>query len=229
MSYILDALRRADSERERGAIPSLHSKPVPPALADAEADAAVTRSRLVLWAGMGVLAVLAGVVVWLLVGRGEPREPDPMPMAAATRTPAASPVAAAAAMTQAPAPASPMPAVPMPEPPPATARAAAAESHTPDRAAAKPAPKGAPAAHGDDDAQAPVPSMASLPDNLRRELPPLTVSGATYSKTASSRMLILNGQVFHEGDKVAGDLLLEQIRLKSAVFSYRGHRFGLDF
>ena len=28
MSYILDALRRADAERERGAVPGLHSQPV---------------------------------------------------------------------------------------------------------------------------------------------------------------------------------------------------------
>ncbi|MFO1267813.1 MAG: hypothetical protein U1F67_14180 [Rubrivivax sp.] len=29
MSYILDALRRAESERERGQVPGLHAQPVP--------------------------------------------------------------------------------------------------------------------------------------------------------------------------------------------------------
>ena len=29
MSYILDALRRADAERERGNVPGLHAQPMP--------------------------------------------------------------------------------------------------------------------------------------------------------------------------------------------------------
>jgi general secretion pathway protein B len=71
--------------------------------------------------------------------------------------------------------------------------------------------------------------MAELPDDVRRQLPQLAVSGASYSKNAASRMLILNGQVFREGDKVASDLVLVQIRLKSAVLSYKGQRFGISF
>ena len=34
MSYILDALRRADSERERGAVPGIHALPLPAPSAD---------------------------------------------------------------------------------------------------------------------------------------------------------------------------------------------------
>ncbi len=50
-----------------------------------------------------------------------------------------------------------------------------------------------------------------------------------YSKNAASRMLILNGQVFHEGDKVAPNLVLEQIKLKSAVLAYKDHRYSIDY
>ena len=42
-------------------------------------------------------------------------------------------------------------------------------------------------------------------------------------------MLIINGQVLHEGERVGADLLLEEIRLKQAVFRFRGLRFGLAY
>ncbi|MBC7994113.1 MAG: general secretion pathway protein GspB, partial [Rhizobacter sp.] len=75
------------------------------------------------------------------------------------------------------------------------------------------------------------PAMAfnELPDQIRRELPQLVIGGAMYSQTPANRMLILNGQVFHEGDKVAGELMLEQIRLKSAVLAYKGYRYNINY
>jgi general secretion pathway protein B len=45
----------------------------------------------------------------------------------------------------------------------------------------------------------------------------------------SARMVILNGQVFHEGDKPAADTVLEQIRLKSAILNFRGQRYEVAF
>ena len=68
-----------------------------------------------------------------------------------------------------------------------------------------------------------------LPENIRRELPQLVIGGAMYSKTPANRMLILNGQVFHEGDKVGGELVLEQIKLKSAVLAYKGYRYNINY
>ena len=50
-----------------------------------------------------------------------------------------------------------------------------------------------------------------------------------YSEDAASRLLIINGQVFHEGDEVQKGLRLEHIQLKSAVLSYRGYRFVVDY
>ena len=38
MSYILDALRRADAERSRGAVPSLHAQGLPADLEPAARD-----------------------------------------------------------------------------------------------------------------------------------------------------------------------------------------------
>ncbi|UUX95600.1 general secretion pathway protein GspB [Aquabacterium sp. J223] len=74
-----------------------------------------------------------------------------------------------------------------------------------------------------------LPSLAELPEALRRELPALSVGGAMYSEQPSQRMLVLNGQVLRERDTVAPGLVLEQIRLRSAVMNYKGQRWLLGW
>ena len=69
--------------------------------------------------------------------------------------------------------------------------------------------------------------MSELPDELRRQLPPLVIGGSVYSPQAAKRMVIVNGQVFQEGATLAPELLLEQVRPKTAVFSIRGQRFEM--
>ena len=71
--------------------------------------------------------------------------------------------------------------------------------------------------------------LDELAPELRRELPPIAVNGASYSENPAHRMLIVNGQVLHEGEAAAPDLLLEEIRLKQAVFRFRGTRFALPY
>jgi general secretion pathway protein B len=81
-------------------------------------------------------------------------------------------------------------------------------------------------------AQAPAPAVKNvndLPPTLRAQMPRLAVGGAIYSDAPSGRMLILNGQVYHEGDHPTPDTLIEQIRLKSAVLSFRGTRYEITY
>lgn len=72
-----------------------------------------------------------------------------------------------------------------------------------------------------------LPTLAELPAELRSQLPALVVGGSMYSTNAASRIVILNGQVFREGDKPVDGLSVEQIRLKSTVLAFRGVRFEL--
>jgi general secretion pathway protein B len=72
-------------------------------------------------------------------------------------------------------------------------------------------------------------ALNELPDGIRRELPALSIGGAMYSENAANRMLIVNGLLLHEGDKVAPDLVLEQIKLKAAVLKYKSYRYQLSF
>src|SRR6188768_484130 len=107
MSYILDALRRADAERERGAVPGIHAQPVP--AVSSGGGRAPGRSLPVAWIAAGAAVAVAGVLAWQLSQRSagptpvaQAPAPVPAPASAAAIAPAPAPAPAPA---QAPAPA----------------------------------------------------------------------------------------------------------------------------
>jgi len=228
MSYILDALRRADAERQRGAVPGLHAQPAPLPPADGPAAA---RSVPLGWVvgGAALLAALALVAWW-----GSRDAAPPAPTAAAVAPVAAvtavTPVASAvAALATAP------PVVPTPPPAALAIAPAPVASAAPPlpaaRTVAAPKPPSArasrPAATEAASAPTPVPALAELPEPLRRQLPRLVVGGSMYSDDPTRRLVIVNGQVAHEGDEVAAELRLQQIQPHAAVFSFRGQVFRI--
>lgn len=71
----------------------------------------------------------------------------------------------------------------------------------------------------------PLPKHQDLPEAIQREIPRLSIGGAMVSDDAANRIVIINGQVLHEGDAITPDLKLESIRHKSAVLNWRGTRF----
>jgi len=50
-----------------------------------------------------------------------------------------------------------------------------------------------------------------------------------YSPTAANRLVIINGQVLHEGERITPDLVVQQIKLKAAVLAFRSYRFAITF
>ncbi|RQO61821.1 hypothetical protein DBR47_06745 [Paucibacter sp. KBW04] len=232
MSYILDALRRAESERERGSLPTLHGQATAaprPVVAGEEGGA--HPSRLTLW--LALLALCLGLLalgLYFWPRGGEKPLPAPAllpPMQTQTPMPTAQPTAQAQVPTLAPA-AVVLPSAPAPRPDealPPPALPTRAQPQVISKAPTAPAPAPAPAPV----AERPLPSKDGLPEDLRRELPPLVTGGAMYSDTPANRMLIINSQVWHEGDKIAPNLTLEQIRLRSAVLVFKGQRFTLAY
>lgn len=242
MSYILEALRKADAERERGSVPDLHAQLLPLSVADAEV--ASPRSALGLWLGLG--AALAGAAggAWFFFGRDPPSAAVPPVAAVAPAVAAVPPVVPPAAAPRAepaavPAPLAPVrapapvPAAAPPEPPsakPVARPKASVAAEAPAKAAPlpKPQPPKAPAPEPLAEPLAPparLPPLAELPVELRQQVPQLVMGGSVYSPQASARMVIINGQVFQEGNNLAPELRLEQIRPKTAVLSIRGQRF----
>lgn len=256
MSYILDALRKADSERERGEVPGLHAHPVMPTSDDTPGSQ--VNQKLLLAVGV-LTALLLLIVVWLMWGHGASQPdrpamppdqaglgaapPGAMPSPPQPGGVAMAPAIAPAVAQTAPPPTQPMtgtqspglyPPVPTQQPatetPPAatpkttlpgmSAEAAANAASRKTTATASPKP-------ATEDTK--VYRLMDLPDAVRRELPTLTIGGAMYSDTPANRMLIINSQVLHEGDKITADLTLEEIKLKSAVFRFRNYRYLVSY
>ncbi len=206
MSYILDALRRADSERERGSVPGLHAQAI---ALDEDDDEAPRRAIPWTWIAIGSLVALIALLAWQLLDRDAPRElAQPAPPVAATPVPA--PVAPAATVTPVFAPTT------QPEPDASNRKAATAPARSEIPASAS---------AGDNRVYA----VNELPDNIRRELPALNIGGSIGSSNPANRMLIINGQLFHEGDKLAAELSLEQIKLKAVVLKFKGYRYTISF
>ena len=67
--------------------------------------------------------------------------------------------------------------------------------------------------------------LAELPEALRREMPPLVITGSVYSSNPAQRLLLVNDLVLNQGSQAGPGLRLEEIRAKSSVFSFRGTRF----
>jgi general secretion pathway protein B len=219
MSLILDALRKADAERERGSVPSLYSQPVASPSAEVPPKPRVGPNWL--WIAIGIAVGLSGAAAWVMVGRDAAQ-----PGAAATRTaaqPSASMTPPAAAVAPAsPPPSAPAPAVaePAPWPQPEERKAARPEAKgdVPVRVIGNMPP-----------AEAQVYARDQLPPDIRAALPQFAIGGSMYSPNPAARSLIVNGQLYREKDRLTPELVLEEVKLKAAVFSFRGYRFEVLF
>ena len=208
MSYILEALRRAEAERdrERGAVPGLHAQPAgPPA-----APAVRTWSRAGLMLLTGLVLGVAGAVLLLGLHR-----PSPLPAAVDLQPPAA----AAPASVDAPQ------AV---EPPPLTVVSAPPRLEAVTSAPA-PVPASAAAPAAAQAARTTPLAVADLPAELRPSWPALSITGAIYSDSPSSRFIMVAGQVVREGEAAAPGVVVERIRPRSAVLRWKDLRVELPF
>ena len=226
MSYILDALKKADAQRERGSVPGLHSQPVLLAPKAQSRGGRAAPLRWLPWAASAVGVLALGTWAW----RSMVHEPPPQQRAdAALASVVGATPAAAVAPSSAPAPVFVAPAAPPVRASAAAATVAAVTAPKP-AAPARPAPPTVPpVAAARLDRTAEPPPAPEMPEALRRELPALVVGGSIYSSDPSSRVLIVNGQAYHEHDTVAPGVSLEQIKLKAAVLSYKGYRHHIDF
>ena len=227
MSYILDALKRADAERERGAVPGLQSRHAK--LPAAKADRS---GRNYIWLAAAALALggmAAGLWLWQTPS-GTERLAAVEPAVQAIPTPP--PLAQSVPPPTMPLPASPPP-VTAPRVvtslPPVVVRAAPRPAPPASAAAmqAPPRPKTEPVANSAASQPAPpaVRLLGDLPEDLRRQIPPLVITGSVYSSNPDKRLLLVNNQVLPQGSLAAPGVTLEQIQARSSVFSYQGTRF----
>jgi len=219
MSFILDALRKSEIERQRQSGPSMAEFPI------AREDRRLPIALIVI--GF-LLAVNLAVVLFFLL-----RE-DQAPEAAAA-VPEAAPAATAAAPQPAAPPVQAQPAVPSPiesetlppdtyetEPPavyyepPTLAPGAPDPTLLPGTGAS---PEGAPSVVTAGDDYAAAAAATGLPE--------LTIDLHIYAADPAKRAVFINGQRYTRGARLTEGPLVEDITPDGALLSYRGRRFLL--
>ena len=204
MSYILDALRKSDLQRQHGMAPTLQGTTL----------LARTHAHVPAWV-YGVLAILliaAGIGIgWVRPWQSDKPAQEPSQSAPAQlRDPAATPPVAIESVVaqQAPARQDETPVRRAPPPPFAAEHAPASAAHTPA-----------------DAAPVKVLAWAELPTAIQQELPALNITVHAYSARPADRMVGINNSMLREGASIAPGLKLDEITPDGMVFSYKGYRF----
>lgn len=216
MSFILDALRKSEIERQRQSGPSIAELPV--AREDRRLPVALLAIGLLLAVNVGVL------LFFLMRDAGEPAADAPPTVAAA----------APAVMAPGPAPA---PAMASAAPAPATNTADYA-APAPDFSEAATLPPEAPdptllpdtpvssASGGVTWSEGPPPSDASVAA-VTAGLPELTIDLHIFTDDPAKRAVFINGRRYTQGDSIVEGPRVEEITRDGAVLNYRGQRFLL--
>jgi general secretion pathway protein B len=228
MSYILEALKKSQAERQLGELPSIHAPQVQ--LYDGAASAAARRAPVWLALGGVAVAVAAALLLWQ-PWQASASAPAAAPAVLAQAAPAPMPASVPAVVP----PAAPVPApvaVPVPVPPAATAAPVhhARPVAEPKQESPVPAPVPAvlvpvPAAA----AEEVVPGMRDLPEPIQRQIPPIAIGGYIYSKNPADRLLLIDKVLRHEGEELAPGLVLEKLQPKAAIFSFKGYRYRVPY
>lgn len=215
MSYILDALTKAEAERKGEPVPEIH---VMPAFSATTRNPPPWRRPLTL-AAFAAMAISLASAAWYAMSR------TPAPASHVVQAPAA-PALAVAPPTQAAAPKekslSPERVEPRSEKPK-------------EKPAKKPTEKKRPQAGAEPKAAKATPSepaaalLHELPQQIQREIPPLTVGGYIYSANKADRSVLINKRLLREGDEVAPGLILEKMLPSGMILSYKGYRYRTSY
>lgn len=237
MSFILDALKKSESDRQRQSGPALYEVRVAP-----------PRSGLPLWAVAiaALLAINLGIVVWMLLR--PPAHESAAPAAAAVPTPAP---AAASAPAPAPAPAAPTAApaaasaaggaVPgtgappagtvaplvnlQPPPAPVSAGTGAEEPQNPQDYA--PAQDTSPGSHVRRTSAAGVPLYQDAAVTPGTQIPQLHLDFHMYAPQPQDRFVMINMHKLREGESLPEGVHVNAITPEGVVLSYNGQTFML--
>jgi general secretion pathway protein B len=237
MSYILDALKRADAER---------GQPAGVVSTDAQPHALRLRPPAPWWrSGIGVLALGAALVgiaaltaLWwpsAEVAIPVASAPEPTPVTVETPAPPPVPVPVPPPAVAADAQGRPVPIL-MPERPvaPRPAEAASSTAFGPDPVPTMPAavtrkPEPSPTPPPPPPARPAAAPSVPVASTAPASAPPVKVTGATYSDNPAHRMLIVNGKIVLEGQQIEPGLTLEVITPHSAVLNHQGSRYNINY
>jgi general secretion pathway protein B len=219
MSFILDALRKSEIERQRQSGPSMAEFPV------ARTDRRLPVALLAI--GFLLAVNLAVVLFFMLRDPGAPEAAvAPAAAAAASSATSGAPATAMPAPTTGNAPeilaapidefaneAAPIYGGPATEPPDA-----------PDPTLIPDSPATGP---GVTYSEGPPPAIDTLPAQGSSELPELSVDLHIYTDDPAKRAVFINGRRYVQGARIKEGPMVEEITPDGAVLSYHGRRFLL--
>ncbi|HQW19343.1 MAG TPA: general secretion pathway protein GspB [Rhodocyclaceae bacterium] len=232
MSFILDALRKSDQQRQRSMTPSLMIAPAP---------VETPRQSAFLWYGL-LAAILIGAGILLGMMHRWQEEPS-IPAISANPSEADRPIVPGSnTFTSTPAPLAIAPApanksgnsspssltlrqsasVSATDPTSQQATVSASSTMAVPVAVHKELPHTTSTEVGQ---ESPATSVMDLPSALQQEIPKLVILIHAYSDTPKSRFILINDRKWHEEDYPAAGLKLEQITPDGVIFSYKGYRF----
>lgn len=72
-------------------------------------------------------------------------------------------------------------------------------------------------------------TFAQLPSEIQHELPPMAISGTMYSTVPADRLLLIDKRMLHEGDEIAPGVILEGVLPKGARLRYKNFVFQVFY
>jgi len=210
MSYILDALKRADQERKQGNIPDLESSS--PAIVEQQQS------------GRNSLLILSIVIVAMTLIWFKPWQ----------TTQSMAPIAMTPQTTTMPSPVRSRPAITQPVQP---ATETGLQQITPPRheqsatiadSALQPLSEPTPVTRGGVTTNSAVQGIMALPSHIRDALPNIQISGHIYDEVPATRMVIINGHVKREGRHISDNITLESITENGIILNFSGTPFFMN-
>ena len=246
MSYILDALKKSERERQRDNIPSLNSihDPHPASSGNHFSN---QRTKYITIIGL-ILIITAAAMTWYRTNFSpttdtaaiieptrattEPEKNNPLthsPESSVTEPPVVeSPITEPPVVESAvaePAPPAEGNRISIPSPPTITTRSKKIRL-LPDQTT-QPEEKEVPVSLPSQEHQV-IPNIKDLPSSIRTTIPDLQLAGHTYSDTPTNRMIIINGNILREGDRVDDTIKLIEITWTGVILDRNGKQFTVE-
>jgi general secretion pathway protein B len=198
MSYLLEALKKSDKERQRGTIPDLqtdHSRP----------SGRRERQRTTSWRfpGIVVFVLLCGGLFWMQYGRQDSNTKESVPESGVLVAKEEVAVPVVVVVKKAP------------------AKTVVVVKEQPN---VEETNKVIPVA---DIAFVP-PLLDELPVAVRAAIPDLSFAGHVYSDVPQKRLIIINNRIVREGDLIVNGLTLEEIESDGVVLRYESSIFRVE-
>jgi len=76
-------------------------------------------------------------------------------------------------------------------------------------------------------AETDIPSLRELPVSVQQSLPPVNIEGHIYDENPAARMVIINGAIRREKQHIDHGMILEEITPNGVILSYQGHTFHM--